>query len=113
MLRSRFLIDVVAPVLCVCWAAVLIYGAFAGEAGYNTLGGLQRELHHKTLELEALRARREALERRADLLNSKSLDPDLIDERIRSILGYSADGDIIVPRRELGRIIEDRPVEGR
>lgn len=57
-------------------------------------------------EVDLLRARREALEKRADLLNSKSLDPDLVDERIRSILGYSREGDIVITRQELDRALK-------
>ncbi len=106
MLRSRFFVDVIAPALCVCWAAVFIYSAIAGEAGYGTLAELQVELQEKSAEVEALRARREALEKRANLLNSKSLDPDLVDERVRSVLGFSAEGDIIIPRDEISRLID-------
>ena len=109
MLRSRFFIDIVVPTLCVCWAAVLAYSAFAGEAGYGTLSNLRQQFEQENAELEVLRRRRETLEKRADLLNSNSLDRDLVDERIRSVLGFSADGDLIIPRNELRRSIDRAP----
>jgi len=97
MLRTKFLFDVVAPSLLLCWAAILAYTAFVGDSGYYALSALDAALAEKETEVEMLRARRMALEKRADLLNPKSLDPDLMDERIRIILGYSREGDIVVP----------------
>ncbi|MEM9494790.1 MAG: septum formation initiator family protein [Pseudomonadota bacterium] len=105
MARKRIFIDIIAPALCVCWGAAFIYGAFAGEASYGALTALEEERTQKASDLEALRRRREALEKRADLLNASALDPDITDERIRSVLGFSAEGDIIFPRRELRRAV--------
>ena len=100
MLNLRFLAEIVFPALVLCWAAVLIYSAVAGSTGYRALSALETELEDKASEVDALEARRETLAKRADLLNSKSLDPDLVDERIRAVLGYSREGDVIIPRRE-------------
>ncbi len=109
MLRSRFLFDAVFPALVMCWAAVLVYSAIASDTGYHALFTLEAEVQAKAAEVEALRARRRALEKRADLLNSRSLDPDLADERIRAILGYTRPGDTVLSRRELDRILEAAP----
>lgn len=111
MLRTRFLFEIVLPVLIVCWAAVMIYSAVASDTGYRALSSLEAELSEKTAEVDALRARRQALEKQADLLNSKSLDPDLVEERIRSVLGYSREGDVVISRRELDRLLETSPAE--
>ena len=101
MSSKQFVFGVMIPALMMCWAAATIYSAVAGNAGYGALARLQKEVAAETAELDGLRAHREALEKRADQLNSKSLDPDLIDERIRSVLGYSKDGDIVISRRAL------------
>lgn len=106
MLRARFLFEIVLPALIVCWAAVMVYSAVASDTGYRALSSLEAELLDKTAEVDALRARRQALEKQADLLNSKSLDPDLVEERIRSVLGYSREGDVVISRRELDRLLE-------
>jgi cell division protein FtsB len=106
MLRSRFIFEIAVPSLLMCWAAALIYGAAAGESGYGALAALKTELEAKRAELEAVQERRLALEKRAGQLSSKSLDPDLIDERIRSILGYSREGDVVISRSELERALE-------
>lgn len=106
MLRSRFLLDVLIPTLMLCWAAVLIYSAVVSDTGYRALAELEAEALQKTAEADALRARRLMLEHRADLLKSKSLDPDMIDERIRTLLGYSREGEIVVPRRDLEPLLK-------
>lgn len=101
MFRVRFLIDVVAPALILCWAAIFIYSAAAGQSGFGALSTLNRDVEAKTEMVDALRARRIALEKNADQLASKSLDPDLAEERIRKILGYVREGDIVVTAQEL------------
>ncbi|MEO1242117.1 MAG: septum formation initiator family protein [Pseudomonadota bacterium] len=106
MLRSKFIFDVLAPSCILFWAAILVYSAVFSDTGYRSLSTLQVEAETIGREVDLLRARREALEKRADLLNSKSLDPDLVDERIRSILGYSREGDIVISRRELDRALK-------
>lgn len=101
----RFLAEIVFPALVLCWAAVLIYSAVVGDSGYRALAALEAELEEKAVEADELKSRREALAQRADLLNSKSLDPDLVDERIRAVLGYSREGDVVIPRGELDTLM--------
>lgn len=101
MFRVRFLIDVVAPALILCWAAIFIYSAAAGRSGFGALSALNRDVEAKAEMVDALRERRIALEKNADQLASKSLDPDLAEERIRKILGYVREGDVVVTAQEL------------
>ncbi|GJL95642.1 MAG: hypothetical protein DHS20C05_20470 [Hyphococcus sp.] len=101
LFNKQFLLNIVAPALLLCWAATIIYSAVAGDRGYQALSRLEAEVELKAAEVDALRERRMSLQRRANQLNSKSLDPDLIDEQIRSVLGYTRDGDIVIPRRVL------------
>ena len=113
MLRNRVIFDVIVPAILMCWAALLIYTAVASDSGYRALAKLEIDVEAKASEVDALRQRRAALEKRADQLNSKTLDPDLVDERIRSILGYSRDGDVVIPRHELDKVLRQRPTSGR
>lgn len=103
---GRFFGDVIAPLLVACWVVYLGYGAIAGAAGYRVLGELRLEAEEKRVALDEIEARRRALERHAGLLNPKSLDPDMLDERIRAVLGYAEPGDIVVPKSELERMLE-------
>lgn len=103
--------DVLAPALFACWIAYMAYGAVAGAAGFRVLNKLDAELATKRAELSELAARRDALARRAGLLNPKSLDRDMIDERVRSVLGYAREGDIVIPRTEVERLIKKKPAD--
>lgn len=110
---NRFFWDVVAPALLACWVAYLGYGAIAGAAGYRVLTELKSEAAAKRAELDKIRARRLSLEKHADLLNPKSLDPDMLDERVRAVLGYVEPGDIVVPKSELDRMLDEARASGK
>ncbi|MBI1364741.1 MAG: septum formation initiator family protein [Alphaproteobacteria bacterium] len=110
---SRFFKDVVLPVFFACWIGYLAYGAVAGAASYRTLNELRQEEATKRAELDALKARHEALARRAKLLNPHSLDPDMVDEEIRTVLGYARPGDFVVPRDELERVLRSERSSGK
>ncbi len=101
MLSKQFLIGVVLPAAAMFCAAMQIYRAVAGNAGYGALAQLEAEVEAKAGEVDVLRAHREKLQKRADQLNSKSLDPDLVDETIRTVLGYSRKGDVVISRQAL------------
>jgi len=102
----RLFFEVVAPALVVCFAMIIAYDAVAGPTGFRALRAVRADLAIKRAEVEAIAARRAALERTADQLNRRSLDPDLLDEKIRSVLGYAAEGDIVIPRDELDRMLD-------
>ena len=112
---TKFFRDVAAPVLIASWIVYLAYGAIGGAASYRALGELREEAAAKRAELAGLRERRELLAKRADLLNPRSLDPDMVDERIRAVLGYAQPGDVVIPRDELDRVLKaaESPAEGR
>ncbi len=104
MLSKQIVFGVLAPAFVMCWIATMLYSAVAGKSGYGELSRLEAEAELSEAELDALRERRAALQQRADQLSSKSLDPDLVDERIRSVLGYSKDGDRVISRQALDQL---------
>lgn len=106
---TAFARDVALPALFACWVVYLAYGAVAGAASYRTLKDLNASIAVREAELAKLVARREALQKRAELLSPKSLDPDMIDERARAVLGYAREGDIVLPRSEIERLLEAKP----
>jgi cell division protein FtsB len=108
MLSKQFIIGVVLPAVAMFWAATIIYSAVAGNAGYGALARLEAEVDAKAGEVDVLRAHRETLQKRADQLNSKSLDPDLVDETIRTVLGYSREGDVVISRQALDDALRRR-----
>ncbi|HET7709735.1 MAG TPA: septum formation initiator family protein [Sphingomicrobium sp.] len=82
--------------------AFIIVGTFAGHAiaGPNGLlawGGYNRNLKERQVELEQLRAEREALRHRSALLDPRRADPDMAEELVRKDLGLVRPDEVIVP----------------
>lgn len=102
----HFIVNVASPALCISATLYLSYGAFFGASGFRALIETRREISAEEMEVRALRDRRERLAHAAGLLKPQALDPDMVEEKIRSVLGYAAEGELIVPRDELDRLIE-------
>lgn len=102
----RLVADVIAPALFTCWIGYFIYDAALSATGYRALRGLEAEVEVKTAEVEALAAERRRLEMIAQQLNPQSLDPDMAEEKIRSVLGYVEKDDLVISREELDLILE-------
>lgn len=101
--------SLIAPLLIAAYVVYLAYGAVAGAAGWSALKRLRAEEAALKAEVGAIRAHREALQRRADLLNPHSLDPEMMEERIRAVLGYARDGDVVIPRAEVDKALTAKP----
>ena len=72
------------------------FHAFTGDRGLLTSRQRNVALAEKTRELELLRAQRQDLEARAKLLRDSSLSADLLEERARSLLGFSDPKDYVI-----------------
>ena len=72
------------------------YHAFTGEQGLLTSAQRAQTLAVKSAELTQLIAQRQDLETRAKLLRDTSLSADLLEERARSLLGYSDPRDYVI-----------------
>jgi cell division protein FtsB len=89
---------------------MIIYFAYAATLGpFGLREGARAAQARDALagEVIAIEAQRDRLRLIADQLNPRGVDPDLLEEKIRSVLGYAAEGDIVIPREELDRILED------
>jgi len=62
--------------------------AFTGNHGLRAQKDLDQQLATMQAELRQLKAERGLWERRVALLRSERLDPDMLDERARALLGY-------------------------
>lgn len=74
--------------------AVLLIGYFGintytGDHGLRAKQDLDAQITQLTDELAALRAERANWERRVALLQSQSIDADMLDERARALLNYT------------------------
>jgi len=62
--------------------------AFTGAHGLRAQADLDKQLASMDDELGHLKTERAVWERRVALLRSDKIDPDMLDERARALLGY-------------------------
>lgn len=98
--RFEHVIASIRPYFTTAALAFLIFyfgfHAFTGERGLLSSPLRAAELSNKHHELSLLQAERADLEVRAKLLRDTSLSRDLLEERARSLLGYSDPRDYVI-----------------
>jgi len=90
--RSRFKAFVTGVALYMMAAMLIGYfgvNAYTGKYGLNAQQELDQEVFTLTAELIRLQQERTHAEQRIALLRSDSLDPDMLDERVRVQLNYA------------------------
>lgn len=70
-----------------------------GERGLQTLNRLSAEEAGLTERLDTLRDDRRRLAHHVDLIRLDQGDPDLLEERVRTELGFARKGDLIIFRK--------------
>ena len=73
-----------------------LYHLMHGDQGYFALKGAEEKLHVSKARYEYVAHQREALERRVKMLRPGSIDPDLLDERARAVLGFVRASEIVI-----------------
>ena len=75
--------------------------AFTGNHGLRAQADLEQQLAAMQQELNGLKAERNDWERRVSLLRPDRIDPDMLDERARALLGLADPRDLtlIIPPR--------------
>jgi cell division protein FtsB len=73
--------------------------AYTGNHGLRAKQDLDQQIAQLTVELSALKAERANWDRRVSLLKSDSLDPDMLDERARSLLDYVDPRDLTLQQK--------------
>lgn len=91
--RSR---QAIVPTFAICVTAYFGYHLVQGDYGLVSWLRLTHEIEQTKAELGQVSGEREALERRVNLLRPESLDRDMIDERARTVLGFSHENDAII-----------------
>lgn len=94
-LKYRFM-QMLGPIMGFCLVLYFGYHLVSGDRGWFALQRVQTKLEKADAQLAELTAKRENLERDVVMLRSGSLDPDLLDERIRAVLGFSRPDDLII-----------------
>jgi cell division protein FtsB len=92
----------VAPqVVAACLVGYFAYHLVHGERGLSAYLRLKQDLAAAEQTRAEVTAERKALEQRVALLRAEHLDPDMLSERARNLLGYGRANEIVVlPRDE-------------
>ena len=81
-------------------AALLIgyfaVNAFTGNRGLRAAQDLDQQMSEMKGELSRLKADRRVWEHRVSLLRSDRIDPDMLEERVRAMLDYVDQNDIVM-----------------
>jgi len=86
----------VVPTLCILAAAYFGYHAVQGERGLIAYIQYSLEVQRVEAELALIRAEREQLGHKVALLHPDHVDPDMLDEQLRRILGLAHPDELIV-----------------
>lgn len=96
---QRRAVKAIWPALSLGAIAYFGYHAVHGERGLVRAAQLAQELERAKITAQDATAERERWQSRVQLLRSDSLDPDLLDERARFILGLTAPDEIVLYNR--------------
>ena len=95
----RVTASLAVPVLCAAGAAYFGLFAVTGDNGLLAWVRLTHEAELREADLAAIRAEREALERRVALLDPDATDKDLLDERARSEFRLVHPNEVVIVRK--------------
>ncbi len=103
-LRTRARL-IVGPVLAATLFAYFAYHAVQGDRGLLAWIKLRQQVAEAGIELARIEARRDALAQRVRLMRPESLDRDLLEERVRAVLGYVGREDVVIGVGAGGRFV--------
>ena len=83
-------------VLAAAMISYFWFHAYTGQRGLHAKHEIEQQMAELTAELDRLKSEHGQWERKVALLRSSSIDPDLLDERARSVLNLSHPNDLIM-----------------
>ena len=87
---------VLGPTIGLCLVAYFCFHALQGHRSIFARERLESEIAEARHTLSTLQSQRHDLEHRTNLLMPDGLDLDLLDERVRAVLGYTHPDDVIL-----------------
>ena len=86
--RRAILTAIGLYILAALFVGYFAVNAFTGNHGLRAQADLDQQLAEMNGELARIKAERAVWERRVALLRSDRIDPDMLDERARALIGY-------------------------
>lgn len=99
LLSFRFSTRALVPLIGFGLAAYFSWPLIQGERSWPRLLVLEHKIMQESQVLAETRARREDLERKVVRLRPASIDPDLLEERARVLLGFQHPDEKIILSR--------------
>ena len=102
VVRTRLRAFLIPFVLCIVSGAAgsyFVWHAMNGERGLKAKAAYKAQLHALEGELSGLVAERQRYERRVAMIQTESVDRDLLEEQARLILGRVGRNDLVVMTR--------------
>lgn len=96
--RNSRLGGLAIPCLSLVLSAYFAYHAWSGRYGIESMRKLDAEAIRLEFQLAAVRASREALEKRVMLLRDGSIERDMLDEQARNALNLVHKDEIVILR---------------
>ncbi len=87
---------IVGPVMGITLFAYFTYHVVQGDRGLIAWLKLSQQVETAQDDYDRTVALRKDFEHRVSLLNPRAIDPDMLDERVRSVLGLAHPDDIII-----------------
>lgn len=87
---------VVGPFLGIVLVSYFVFHTVHGDRGVLALIQMRERLAEAEIRLDVLVTEEARWERKVKLLHPASIDPDMLDERVRLMLGYAEANDQIV-----------------
>ena len=96
--------QIVLPVIGICVLGYFLYHFLHGERGLFALMAMNRQIAEAETLADHTAAERRDLERRVSLLSARSLDLDMLDERVRAMLNDGDPAELVIlhPREAQG-----------
>jgi cell division protein FtsB len=94
MAKYRF--DLVVMAACLALLGYFAWHGFKGPRNFDHRDQLIAKAERLDATLQAIRAKRLALDKRVALMRPESIDPDMLDELARAVLNYAKPTDLIV-----------------
>src|SRR5215469_2427242 len=91
--RGRFL---VGPLLGAALTTYFVYHTIEGDRGLLAGREITLQLREAKDQLATVQAERDALDHKVGGLNPNHVDPDLLDQQIRSTLDLVAPGEVVI-----------------
>lgn len=101
LLRQRYVVrDNFLAIIGICLSFYFSYHMISGGRSYFRLMALERNVERLNDQYESLHKERVALENKVAMMRPGSIDPDLLEERARVMLGFQHPDELIVIRAQ-------------